>query len=309
MSANVSIIIVSYNTADLLRRAISSVYSYIVRYGYEIIVVDNASSDDSVSVLEHEFTDVILIKNSDNVGFAKANNQAMRIAQVDYVVLLNSDAFILDHDFESLLDFMEQHGDIAATGPRVLNTDGTLQSLGFSFPSVRKELIGLFRLPKFMKPATLNALFPRYFWDENSARPVDWISGCCMLMRRTVIDAVGALSEDFFMYHEDEEWCYRARRAGFHIWYYPAASVIHDNNASPMMERSEIGRSSTKIYLRKTFGILKGVLIQCICLTSNVVACTFSALTLRAARFNEYAGKINSQALFIRFLLTSDVKK
>lgn len=302
---NVSVIIISYNTADLLKRAIISVMTSFNNFSYEIIVVDNASEDGSQDLIETVFPHVLIIKNATNRGFAKANNQAIEKAKGEYYLLLNSDAIIADSNFESIIKFLDDNKRVAAVGPKVLNTNGSLQSKGYSFPSIGHELAGLFRLPKFLKPSTLNRVLPRYYWDEDVARPVDWISGCCMLLRKETVDNIGGLSEDFFMYHEDEEWCYRAHQAGYQIWYRPAVSVIHDNNGSPMEKRVFAGRKSTKIYLKKTIGMWRGVVIQTISLFSNFVALFISVVIFNSIKTKICLNKIHLQTSFIRYLIST----
>jgi GT2 family glycosyltransferase len=308
INCNLSIIIVSYNTAALLRKAINSVLLSFSKYTFEIIVVDNASKDDSVSVIESEFPKVILIKNSENVGFARANNQAIEIARGEYYLLLNSDAFIVDKNFETIIDLLEKNSIIAAAGPKVLNTDGSLQSKGFCFPSVGKELVELFGFPKFMKPSTLNHFFPNYFWDEDVASQVGWVSGCCILLRGEAVKKVGGLSDDFFLYHEDAEWCYRAHRAGFQIWYYPRVSIIHKIGASTIIYQPKIDKNSSKIYFQKTIGIPKLFIILFIELLSSTISLVFLAVTLRLSKCSCYTRKIKKTVSYIMYLLSSNVK-
>lgn len=300
-----SVIIISYNTKRLLDKAIQSCL-HCGFSDFEIIVVDNCSSDGSYDLVSQKYKDVIAIKNPINLGFAKANNLAMSLARGKYYLLLNSDAFLLQQDYGALFDFWERNPHIAAIGPKVLNSDLSLQSKGFPFPSVGQDLSILFRLPKFFKKTTLNRLFPQYYWDEDSARPVDWISGCCMFLRRESVEKIGGLSEDFFMYFEEEEWCYRARKAGCQVWYYPAISVIHENYASPMQSRTEVVRRSAKIFLRKTIGIPRGVFIQAIGLLNSVVTLFLACFTFRASRVNSYARQIRDQMTYISYLLSRD---
>lgn len=302
-NCKVSVIIVSYNTVDLLRRAIISVMTSFKNFSYEIIVVDNASVDGSQSFVETMFPDVLLIRNVTNRGFAKANNQAIEKAKGEYYLLLNSDVIIPNCGFGSIVRFLDENISIAAVGPKVLNTDGSLQSKGFSFPAVGHELAGLFRLPKLLKPSILNKISPGYYWDEEVSRSVDWISGCCMLLRKEAVDMVGGLCEDFFMYHEDEEWCYRAHMSGYQIWYCPAASVFHDNNGSPMEKRLSVGRESTKIFLKKTIGLWKGILIQSISLLSNIVALLSAVLLMNPGKSRSCFSKIRLQISFTFYLI------
>lgn len=136
MTIDLSIIIVSFNTKKILKDCINAVIETTMNKDYEIIVVDNASADGSVEMIEMDFTDITIIKNTENLGFAKANNQAMRIARGDFFLLLNSDAIVKEGAIEALVDFMGKQEGTAAVGPKVLNVDGTIQSKGSYFPSL-----------------------------------------------------------------------------------------------------------------------------------------------------------------------------
>lgn len=217
---DVSVIILSYNTSSLLRNCLRSVINNTFGIDYEITVVDNASTDGSVEMIESEFKEIKLIKNTENQGFSKANNQAIKIARGKYILLLNSDTLTQKNIIESMVKFIEAHEDAAAIGPKVLNADGTLQNMGVHFPTIHGELLLLFRIYKFFPWRTRNRLFHKYFRDENTISQVDWISGCCLLIRRKALEEIGLLSEEFFFYGEEIEWCYRAQRLGYRIYYW-----------------------------------------------------------------------------------------
>ena len=271
---DLSIIIVSFNTKDLLRETISSIYKTANKLSYEIIVVDNASSDGSTEMIETEFKEVTVIKNSQNTGFAKANNQGIKVSTGRYLLLLNSDTILKEGSVEKLAKFMDEHPQAAAVGPKVLNFDGSLQSKGFCFPSVLFTAIILLNIPKFISDKKLLRWFPQYYWEEDDVRQIDWISGCCMFLKREAVENIGGLSGDFFMYHEDEEWCYRARRKGYEIWYLPTAEIIHHNMSSPLSNRSEVGLRSSEIFFKKTIGRIRSstiALMYCLSFTIKLI--------------------------------------
>jgi GT2 family glycosyltransferase len=178
-------------------------------------------------MVKREFPQVNLIENSDNKGFATANNQAMAVAKGRYVLLLNSDTIVLDNAIEKTVDFADAHKDTAAIGPCVLNPDRTLQKTCFMFPSLLNMLLG---------STYLNKLFPRSkffgreqmtWWDRNDIREVDVVGGCFMLVRREAIKQVGMLDERFFVYAEETDWCYRFSQAGWKMMFFPDAHIIH----------------------------------------------------------------------------------
>jgi GT2 family glycosyltransferase len=230
---DLSIIIVNYNTCKLTCDAIQSILRSDTSYSYEIIVVDNHSSDDSVGIIARSFPEVTLIGNTKNVGFARANNQAIRIASGRYILLLNSDTVIQPETLQVMVSFMDQHPEVGASGCKVVLPDGRLDKAcrrGFPTPAASfYYLSGLSRLfPK-------SSLFNQYqltHLDPDDSYPVDCLVGAFMIVRRETIEQVGLLDEDFFMYGEDVDWCYRMKQAGWGIYYYPQTSIIHYKGAS-----------------------------------------------------------------------------
>lgn len=230
---DLSIIIVNYNTCKLTCDAIQSILRSDTSYSYEIIVVDNHSSDDSMEIIPRSFPEVTLIGNTENVGFARANNQAIRISCGRYILLLNSDTVIQEDTLQVMVSFMDQHPEVGASGCKVVLPDGRLDKAcrrGFPTPAASfYYLSGLSRLfPK-------SALFNQYqltHLDPDDSYPVDCLVGAFMIVRRETIEQVGLLDEDFFMYGEDVDWCYRMKQAGWGIYYYPQTSIIHYKGAS-----------------------------------------------------------------------------
>ncbi|MBI3922422.1 MAG: glycosyltransferase family 2 protein, partial [Armatimonadetes bacterium] len=193
----------------------------------EVFVVDNASADDSVSVVTSEFPWVNLIRSDVNLGFARANNQGMRRCGGRYVMLLNPDTVVKPGSLRALIDFMDGCSEAGAVGPRLLNPDGSIQFSCRSYPGIGA---GLFRNTPLGRLFPNNRFLRHYLMTDfghEETRPVDWLSGACLMVRREVLDQVGLLDEDFFMYCEDTDWCYRMERRGWKKYYLPAAEVIH----------------------------------------------------------------------------------
>lgn len=261
MNVKVSIIIVSFNTKELLRNCILSIHKTTKSIGYEVIVVDNASTDGSPEMIETDFRDITIIKNTENLGFAKANNQAMRIAKGEYFLLLNSDTIVKEGAIEALVNFMEKQEKAAAVGPKVLNVDGTLQSKGFYFPSLSESLILLFRVYKFFPKKIRSYLFPKIFRDENTISKVDWVIGCCILIQKDIVYKIGLLDEALFFYGEEVEWCYRAKKTGYSIYYFPKAEIIHYGGASKIDSSVQRLINNQKALYEKCFGKSRGILI------------------------------------------------
>lgn len=224
---DVSIIIVSWNTRDILHRCLQSVYEQTDEITFEVIVIDNASSDGSAEMVEREFAQVRLIKNTENRGFAAANNQGAEIARGRYLLLLNSDTIVLDNAIGKTVKFADEYSEAGVVGCRVLNPDRTLQPTGFMFPSALNMLLAASYLYK---------LFPRHkffgreqmtCWGRDDVREVDVVTGCFMLARREAIEQVGMMDESFFMYGEETDWCWRFKKAGWQNLFYPGAEIIH----------------------------------------------------------------------------------
>lgn len=224
---DVSIIIVNWNTKELLRDCLSSVYEHAGDVDYEIIAIDNASTDGSASMVKNDFPNVILIENTENRGFATANNQGMAVAKGRYVLLLNSDTIVLDNAVAETVRFADDNPQAAVTGCRVLNPDRTLQRTCFMFPSVLNMLLSSTYLYKLFPKNKFFGREQMTWWDRNDVRPVDVVTGCFMLVRRDAIEQVGMMDEQFFMYCEETDWCYRFRKKGWNVLFAPTGQIIH----------------------------------------------------------------------------------
>jgi GT2 family glycosyltransferase len=224
---DVSVIIVNWNTKELLRDCLSSVYEHAGDIDYEIIVVDNASTDGSADMVKNDFQQVILIENSDNKGFAAANNQGITVAKGRYVLLLNSDTLVLDNAIANTVRLADENPQAAVIGCRVLNPDRTLQRTCFMFPSVLNMLLSSTYLYKLFPRNRFFGREQMTWWDRNDVRSVDVVTGCFMLVRRDAIEQVGMMDEKFFMYGEETDWCYRFGQKGWKVMFAPVGEIIH----------------------------------------------------------------------------------
>jgi len=220
-------------------------------------VVDNASTDGSSNMVKKQFPQVILLENCENRGFAAANNQGLYTAKGRYVLMLNSDTVILDQTIEKVSIFADRNPNAAVVGCRVSNIDRTLQSTCFMFPSL---------LNLFLETFYLNKLFPknRFFgremmswWKRNDVYNVDVVTGCFMLVRSRAIDQVGFMDENFYMYGEETDWCYRFKKAGWKNIFTPCAEIVHLGGASSSQRKPEMVlqlRGSILFFLKKHKG-------------------------------------------------------
>ena len=219
----------------------------------EIIVVDNASTDDSVAMVQRDYPWVKLIINAQNRGFAQANNQAIQQASGAAILLLNSDTYVHAGALDRLLVFMKQNPKTGAVGACLLNTDGSLQPSCQPMLTPGREFWRLSFLEQFLPRAT----YDMKAWDLNVPRQVEVIKGACLLLRRQALDEVGLLDDRYFMYTEEVDLCHRLAQGGWELWYLPTARVTHYGEQSSRQEAEEmyvqLYRSKVQFY-RKTGG-------------------------------------------------------
>ena len=216
---DISIIIINWNTKQLLLDCIASVYKTVRRTSFEIFVVDNGSTDGSVDAVASEFPGVTVIAHSRNEGFAKANNAAIRRMQGTYAVLLNSDTLLKDGSLDRMFGFMEAHPVAGMCGPQLLFGDGSRQTSIGVFPEIAAELVSRSMTGLFRSRAA--QVIPE------GPIPVDFIIGACMFARKTAINTVGMLDEDYFFFYEEIDWCFRMNQAGWRVYFLPDVEIYH----------------------------------------------------------------------------------
>jgi GT2 family glycosyltransferase len=244
-----TVAIVSWNTRALLDRCLSSLReeiesSSIGPASVEVFVVDNRSQDGSADMVADKHSWVKLIRNDENRGFAAANNQVLSIARSPYILLLNPDTEIGLGTLGTLIDFLEQHQHAGIVAPQLLNSDGSIQRSCRKFPTFSAmsfELIGLSRIfpgvAKFREYKMLD-------WNHDDERQVDQPEGACLLIRKAVLDEIGIFDESFFMLFEEVDLCYRAKEAGWEIWFTPRAKVVHHYGQSIKQVKTKMILSS-----------------------------------------------------------------
>lgn len=231
-----SVIIVSYNTREITLECLKRIKAD------EVIVVDNASTDGTVKEVKKRFKEIKILRNKTNVGFAKANNQGMKIAKGDRILLLNSDCFI-ESDLTKLPD-----GDVV--GCKLLNKDGSVQQSWGFFPSLRRILLMMLFIDNFpVIRKFIDSIHVRDLSRYEREQEVDWVTGAFVMLNREVFEKVGGIDEKYFMYGEEMEWMYRIKKAGFKVWYSPAASATHLLGASsPNRAPAVVGEMKGWIY-------------------------------------------------------------
>lgn len=258
---DITVVIVNYNTGHLLPEVMRCLRAAMGALQVQVIVVDNASNDDSRRVLRDQCADCLVIENVSNVGFGRANNQALEHARGRYVLLLNTDAFIAADTLEKTFAYLENHPECGLLGVKLVGRDGSLQPSCRYFPTP---------LNQFLVRAGLARLFPRVrlvddmAWDHASARECDWVPGCYYLVRREVIDQVGFFDPRYFLYYEEVDHCRAVKAAGWKVVFYPHTTVVHigGESAKSHGQISEAGRQipalqieSELLYFRKHHGL------------------------------------------------------
>lgn len=227
-----SIIIVSWNTEELLRKCLYSIYENNKEISFEVFVVDNNPKDKTVEMVKKEFPSVNLIVNTKNLGFAKANNQAISKSRGEFVMLLNPDTEIIDNSLIEMVNFLEKREDIGVLGPKLLNSDKSWQPSTRRFPTPLNQLVILFKLHHIFPRLKIYRKYLMRDFDGKSEREVDQIMGAAFLIRREVIKKIGALDERYFIWFEEVDYCKMVKEAGWKVYYNPEFKIIHHGGES-----------------------------------------------------------------------------
>jgi len=290
--ADLSVVIVSWNVRDLLRRCLHSTIKGRPTVGrsdaahstaegvgarsprpgaaahptlanpqhcrLEIIVVDNASADGSVEMVRAEFPRVRLIANADNRGFPAANNQGLAVAQGRYVLLLNPDTEVVGDALAGMVAYADAHPDVGVVGPQLLNPDGSVQSSRRRFPTLATALLE----STWLQPYAPRGVLERYYVldrPDDEVQDVDWVKGAALMARAEAVQQVGLMDEDFFMYSEELDWCRRFREAGWRVVYLPSAQIVHyeGKSSEQVVPARHIHFQTSKVhYFRKHHGVI-----------------------------------------------------
>ena len=273
-----SIIIVNYNVKEFVKNLLYSLEKALRNFSAEIIIVDNASSDGSVDDIKNKFPNVTLIANEKNVGFGKANNQGLEIAQGKYIVLLNPDTIVREDTFTKLIEFMEENTDAGMVTCKVLNPDGTLQlACRRSYPGPWVSFTKVTGLSKLFPKSKLFARYNLTYLDEDKVSEVDAVSGSFMMFKKEVYEKVGGFDPRFFMYGEDLDLCYRVKSSGYKVYYVPVTEIIHykgESTKRSSIDETKIFYEAMHLFVEKHFS--SSFLVELI-LRSAIVARRFVA--------------------------------
>lgn len=251
---DVSIIIINYNTLSLTRNCIISIKQCTRDVYYELIVIDNASTEKGVDSLQNEFADIKLFKSTVNLGFAGGNNLGLKQVAGKYVLLLNSDTILVENTIYKLFKYLEGNPKVGAVSPRLIFPDGRRQSVAQRFPSIKYSLIELFRIQKFLPTRKAGKILLGSFFNHSETLKVDWVWGTCFMLPKSILNQLpgGKLDETYFMYNEDMQWCMDIGKLGYEIHFFADSEVVHIMGGSlgkknTMMEENGI------LFLRKNY--------------------------------------------------------
>lgn len=256
-SINLSIIIVNYNVKDFLQSLLLSLNKALKNITNEIIIVDNASTDGSVELIKNNFQNIILIANKENLGFSKANNQGLKISKGKYLLLINPDTIVSEDTISEMINFFENNAGTGLAGCKILNPDGSLQlACRRSFPGPWTSFCKVTGLSCLFPNSKIFAKYNLTYLDENKSYEVDAVSGSFMMFTREVYDNIGGLDEEYFMYGEDLDFCYRIQKAGYKIFYVHNTKIIHykgESTKRSTLDETRIFYKAMHLFVKKYF--------------------------------------------------------
>ena len=280
---DVSIVVVSWNSKKYLRDCLRSIQNN-VSLRVEVIVVDNASTDGSAEMVQLDFPETVLIANNINRGFAAANNQGIEKSRGTYLLILNPDTEVHRRTIEESVAYMDSNKDIGIMGCKVMEDEEKIQKTCFSYPGP---------LNIFLAESGLHRAFPQShffgrpeisWWDRNSEQDVDVVSGMYMLVRRDLLQAIGMMDEEYFVYAEEADWCFRAQKAGWRCVFAPVGTIVHRDGGgkSTVQIKSRMYiqlQKSTLMFNRKNFGLWAYLIVRGIYVCSMLMRwCLWSGL-------------------------------
>ena len=306
IAPDISVVVVSYNTKHLLTRMLTALEAGRGELRLQVIVVDNASRDGSAEFLRSKFPNVELVENPVNVGFGRANNQALLSARGRYVLLVNPDAFVSSDTLSKTFKFMKEHSRCGVLGVKLIGEDGKLKSCCCYFPTPWNMALILTRLDKFF-PNT--RLVNDMSWDHASVRACDWVPGCYYMVRREVLETVGLFDPRYFLYCEEIDLCRRVRDAGWEVIFYPDTQVVHIGGQSAITfdgptdgnrEVPALLTESLLLYLRKHHGLAGMSAVALLTMLTDVGAAFKQTFQKDAKRAH---GRLKHARLVFRLLI------
>jgi N-acetylglucosaminyl-diphospho-decaprenol L-rhamnosyltransferase len=249
---DLSIVLVCWNNKDYLEPCLHSLYDSGLRSTFDVVAVDNGSTDGSQEMLRLKFSDILIIQNDHNVGLGKASNQGIEVTGGRYVLLLNNDTIVNGPSLDAMVQFLDEHPEAGAVGGQLLNPDGTVQSCYNKFPSLHEEFLIATRLGERLWPG-----YPANI-DDTQVRSVDWMGSACLMLRRAALDRVGLLDEEYFIYGDEADLQHRLKKASWQMFYLPHATTIHYGGRSmTRWGRRKMVYRGHMLFFQKNYGPLR----------------------------------------------------
>lgn len=281
----VSIIILSYNTKDLLRSCLHSLQKQVKNLSYEVIIVDNNSSDDSVQMLKKEFPSVTLVESQENLGFSKGINLGAAHAKGEFLLFLNSDCEFIQNDLGNMISFLEEHPKVGVVGGKMENTDGSLQRSYSNFYGIKDVFIMLFGREK------IEMLMQK----SSDLHATDWVSGGYMLIRTALFTKLKGFDEHIFMYTEDMELCFRVKKAGYAVYYFPDSVIRHVGQGSSNRSFAVINiYRGLKYFYKKHRSAVSYGIVSSLLLIKAILAIIIGTVTRNSTLVTTYKKALSS---------------
>ena len=254
---DLSIVLVCWNNKEYLEPCLRSLYESGMRSSFDVVVVDNGSTDGSQVMLRDEFPEVQLIQNESNVGLSRASNQGIRATQGRYVLLLNNDTLVNGASLDAMVEFMDATPDAGAAGGKLLNSDGSFQAGYADFSSLKEEFLIATRLGELIWDG-----YPSHA-DDDQIKVVDWLSSACLLLRRTALEQVGLLDEQYFIYGDEADLQYRLKQAGWRVYYLPHVTTVHYGGRSmDRWRRRKMVYRGKMLFYQKNYDVLRALSLR-----------------------------------------------
>jgi len=266
-----SIIIITWNSEEFIEKCLKSIFDSKGSIDLEVIVVDNASQDTTTKIIERFKPEVRLISNQQNLGYAKANNQGIEVSKGDYVLLLNPDVELKENCLKLMLDFLENHKDIDGLAPQLLNPDGSIQPSCREFPDFSILLWEFSGLSFLFSKNRISGRWRMGYFDFQSSREVDQPMGSCLLLRRKVFQEIGVFDEQFSIFFNDVDLCYRIKKSGGKLYFLPEAKALHYKGGSTRQAKPQMILSAHLSFFRFLSKYKNGALNQILLYLSGIL--------------------------------------
>jgi hypothetical protein len=254
---DMSIVLVGWNNQAYLEPCLDSLYNGNLKCSFDVVVVDNGSTDGSQAMLQEKYPEVMIIQNEKNEGLGKASNQGIEATEGKYILLLNNDTIVNGPSFDLLVNYLDTHPMVGAVGGKLLNEDGTVQSCYNNFSTLGEEFLVATRIGEILRPG-----YPAII-DSDEVKSVDWLGSACLLLRRSALDEIGLLDVSYFIYGDEADLQYRLKQAGWEIHFLPQATTIHFGGRSmTRWPRRKMVYRGKMLFYKKNYGKVKLTLLR-----------------------------------------------